>query len=163
MFRLSGAVLEQVLARVAEVEIQYYRLALVIGGSGTGKTLLLKGLSRMLGTPMVNVNLELARMLIEIPASRRSPSVSRLMGQIVSVADSDRVILDNTEILFHPSLQTDPLKLFQNLSRNRTIIASWQGSVEEDEIVYAAPGWPERRRYGAAGVVTVCMNKSVER
>jgi hypothetical protein len=56
-------------------------------------------------------------------------------------------MLDNIEMLFHPDLHQDPLRLLQSLSRNRTIIAAWRGRCSERALIYAAPEHPEYRRF----------------
>ena len=59
------------------------------------------------------------------------------------------ILLDNIEILFDVALKQDPLRLLQGLSRNKTIIASWNGSIDKDSLTYAVPGHPEYRRYSS--------------
>lgn len=149
--------LEKILGKVAEAESLYHRLVVVVGGAGAGKTNVVRQLAARFVAPAINVNLELSRRLMDVAVGRRPLEVSRFLNQIVSADNSRYVILDNTEMLFHPDLQTDPLKLFQNLSRNRTVVASWNGSIDDGDLVYAAPGWPEYRRYPAGDVVTVCL------
>ena len=145
------------MAKIREAETRYHRLVIVVGDGGSGKTALLRKVEENFGIPRINVNLSLSRMLLDVMADKRPLQVSRLLNGIVSDTGSQCVILDNTEMLFHPYLQTDPLKLFQNLSRNRTIVASWHGALEDGELVFAAPGWPEYRRYPARDIVTVCL------
>jgi len=65
----------------------------------------------------------------------------------VGAAEGDSVLLDNIEILFDVSLKQDPLRLLQGLSRNKTIIATWNGSITKDHMTYAAPDHLEYRRY----------------
>ena len=69
--------------------------------------------------------------------------------------DTPVVLLDNTEILFDPALQQDPLRLLQHVSRNRTIVASWNGTVDDRYLSYADPGHPEHCRYPTGGLVIV--------
>jgi hypothetical protein len=57
------------------------------------------------------------------------------------------VLLDNIEILFDVSLMLDPLRLLQGLSRNKTVVAAWSGSVEGKHMVYATPDHAEYKRY----------------
>ena len=64
-------------------------------------------------------------------------------------------LVDNTEILFDLALQQDPLRLLQHASRNRTIVASWNGTVDDRYLSYADPGHPEHRRYPTGGLVIV--------
>jgi len=46
-------------------------------------------------------------------------------------------------ILFDASLEVEPLRLLQVSSRNRTVIASWNGSFQDGTLTYAEPGHPE--------------------
>lgn len=146
-----------IVSKVLEAGSLYYRLVLVVGSAGSGKTAILRMLVEKLTVPLINVNLSLSEKLLEIQAAKRPLMVSRVLSQLVSDPGNEIILLDNTEMLFHPDLQTDPLKLFQNLSRNRTVVASWNGSIDDGDLVYAAPGWPEYRRYPAGDVVTVCL------
>ena len=57
------------------------------------------------------------------------------------------VLLDNLEMLFDRAFGQDPMALIQSLSRNRTLIASWNGTVDDGCLVYGAPEHPEYRRY----------------
>jgi len=57
------------------------------------------------------------------------------------------ILLDNTEIIFDVGLKQDPLRLLQGLSRNKTVVAAWNGTIVEDFLIYAAPAHPEYRRY----------------
>jgi len=45
------------------------------------------------------------------------------------------------------SLKQDPLRLLQGLSRNKTVVVAWNGSIDRGEIVYGAPQHPEYRQY----------------
>ena len=63
--------------------------------------------------------------------------------------------MDNTEILFDLALQQDPLRLLQHASRNRTIVTSWNGTVDDRYLNYADSGHPEYRRYPTGGLVIV--------
>jgi hypothetical protein len=59
---------------------------------------------------------------------QRALRVARIVDDIVQEQAADTVLLDNIEMLFHPDLKQDPLRLLQSLSRNRTIVATWRGA-----------------------------------
>ena len=61
----------------------------------------------------------------------------------LAAAGYDVVILDNLEILFDTDLEVEPLRLLQVSSRNRIIVASWNGSYVNGTLTYAEPGHPE--------------------
>jgi len=140
---------DRIVSLIAEVQRQYYRLLIVAGPVGSGKTRALQLVSDRTGAPILNVNLEVARALLPMTERQRSVRLPRVMEQIVTSATTagNLVLLDNTEILFDTALKQDPLRLLQRLSRNRTIVSTWGGRVEGREIVHADPDHPEYRRY----------------
>ena len=73
----------------------------------------------------------------------------------MNVSEADVVLLDNIEVLFDVALKQDPLRLLQGLSRNKTVVAAWSGSVNADHLIYSTPGHPEYRRYATRGVMVV--------
>ena len=39
------------------------------------------------------------------------------------------------------------MRLLQGLSRNKTVVAAWNGSIVDGHMTYAVPDHPEYRRY----------------
>jgi hypothetical protein len=60
---------------------------------------------------------------------------------------ADVILLDNVEVIFDVSLKQDPLRLLQGLSRNKTVVVAWSGSIQGKHLVYGTPDHPEYRRY----------------
>jgi len=121
---------------------QYYRLVVFAGAPGSGKTAALQSVAQKLGCPLVNVNLELTKRMLELTRTQRSRQVERLFKDVIA-ASGDVVLLDNLEVLFDPALEVEPLRLLQVASRNRTVVASWNGSYRDGTLTYAEPGHPE--------------------
>ena len=137
----------QIISKIDEVALLYYRLVLVVAPPGGGKTRALQEVSSQTGLPYLNLNLELSRRLLDLTERQRVMRVSRLLGDIVNSYADQAVLLDNTEILFDPSLKQNPLLLLQGVSRNKVIVAAWNGMVEKGHLTYATPDHPEYRRY----------------
>lgn len=137
----------------------YYRLVLLAGGAGSGKTGVLRELAGEFGVPVVNVNLELSGALLELTPRQRPLRLSGLLADIADRASSP-LILDNLEMLFDRSLQQDPLRLLQSLSRNRAVLAAWNGKMLGGRLLYAEPGHPEYRCYDAPDALIVGMDGS---
>jgi len=97
--------------------------------------------------PLVNVNLELSRRMLDLTERQRTLQLPRLLAEIVGASAADVVLLDNLEVLFDVSLKQDPLRLLQGLSRNQTVVAAWSGSTDGEHMIYATPDHPEYRRY----------------
>lgn len=134
----------------------YYRLVLLVGETGSGKTGVLRDVAEEFGSSVINVNLALSGELLELTAKQRSLRLPGILDQIADQAQSP-VVLDNLEILFDKGLQQDPLRLLQGISRNRTVVASWNGTMNSGKLLYAETGHPEYRSYDAIDALTVEM------
>lgn len=137
----------QVAEQIEKARQLYHRLVIVAGPPRSGKTSALRDLHDERGWPLVNVNLALSEKLLELTTKQRALRVARIVDDIVHEHAGDTVLLDNIEMLFHPDLKQDPLRLLQSLSRNRTIVATWRGSHIRTSLTYAAPDHPEFRRF----------------
>ena len=144
---LSEAVVEQ----IGHAESLYHRLVLVVGPEGSGKTTALRDVAERIDAPRINVSLELSRRLLDLTERQRRIRVPPLLGGIVVETAGDVALLDDVELLFDVALRQNPLGLLQRLSRRRTVVATWNGSMEDGHIVYAVPGHPEYRRYPVDG------------
>lgn len=161
MNNISGGPLdEQVLGLLRVVSALYHRLILVVAPAGGGKSAALRSVAERIGAPLVNLNLELSRRLLELTERQRKLQASRLVGELVAHAAARQdangvVLLDNTEILFDVSLTIDPLRLVAEVSRNWTLVVTWRGRIDGNHLIYARPGHPEYRRYPVSDLMIV--------
>jgi chromosomal replication initiation ATPase DnaA len=144
--------LEQAIEQAAS---QYFRLVVLAGAPGSGKTAALQAVAQELGCPLVNVNLELSKRMLELTRTQRSRQVERLLKEAIAAVSGDVVLLDNLEILFDTGLEVEPLRLLQLISRNRTIVASWNGNFQGGTLTYAEPGHPEFLQFKQTDVVVI--------
>jgi hypothetical protein len=138
---------DQVLRKIGEARELYHRLILMVAPAGSGKTAALQDVHERTAAPLVNVNLELSRRMLDLTERQRALQLPRLLAEIVGASAADVVLLDNVEVLFDVSLKQDPLRLLQGLSRNKTVVAAWNGSIVDGHMTYAVPDHPEYRRY----------------
>ncbi len=150
-------IIDELLQRIDQVTSLYNRLILLVAPSGRGKSSILQVLQQKTKAPFINIGLELSQQLLEFNEKQRALQVNRLISNLLNTFHSDLVLLDNTEILFQPSLQLDPLRLLQKLSRDRTIVAAWIGCVKDGHLIYAAPEHPEYRRYPIHDLIIITM------
>jgi ABC-type uncharacterized transport system ATPase component len=134
---------------------QYFRLIVLAGPPGSGKSTALQSVAKKLGCPVVNVNLELSKRMLELTRTQRSRQVERLLKDVIAAATGDVVLLDNLEILFDTALEVEPLRLLQVASRNRTIVASWNGGLRDGTLTYAEPGHPEFIQFKQTDAVVI--------
>ncbi len=138
---------DQIIQKLEQTRNLYYRLLLVVASSGSGKTIALQDVRDRTGAPLVNVNLELSRQMLELTERQRVLQLPRLLREIVDNDSGEMILLDNIEVTFDVDLKQDPLRLLQGLSRNKTVVAAWNGTITHDSLTYAAPDHPEYRRY----------------
>lgn len=151
---------DRIIRTIDQAAELYHRLIMVVAPAGAGKTAALQEVHERTAASLVNINLELCRRMLDLTERQRKLQLPRLLSDIVVVPvtdlpapqgdaarQADVVLLDNIEVLFDVWLKQDPLRLLQGLSRNKTVVAAWNGSIDGENIVYATPDHPEFRRY----------------
>ena len=70
-------VVSQVLQKVEQAPAMYYRLILLVGLTGSGKTASLRALEAKTDSPLLNINLELSRCMLDLTErQRRTESIA---------------------------------------------------------------------------------------
>lgn len=156
-----GGVVERVVRLAEGSKSSFYRLVLVVGEAQSGKSEVLRQINASRGWPLLNVNLLLSEQLLELPQRLRALRTPTIVRDLVGERTGSVLLLDNLELLFSPSLQQDPLRLLQSVSRNRAIIASWRGSTQSRSLTYASPDHPEFRRYDEPQALIVDLSHPV--
>jgi len=146
---------DSIIEKIDLVRELYHRLVMLVAPAGAGKTTVLQGVHERTAAPLVNVNLELSRRMLDLTGRQRALQLPRLLSDIVLRSLGDVILLDNLEVLFDVSLKQDPLRLLQGLSRNRTVVAAWGGAVSGDHLCYATPDHPEYRHYPVRDLIVV--------
>lgn len=134
---------------------RYYRLVLIVGPPGAGKTAALSAVTPAGDSRPISLGSSLGARLLALSRRERALNCAALLGSLLDEAGTDPVLLDNLEILFDPALKQDVLRLLQGLSRNRTIVAAWPGEYAEGVLTHAEPDHPEYVRYPNPDVVLV--------
>ena len=157
---MSDRLRDRIRLSLQSAEGLYYRLVLLVGETRSGKTAILRDVAEEYGTSVINVNLGLSRKLLEVTPKQRPLRLPEMLYQISNKART-LLVLDNLEILFNPDLKQDPLRLLQGISRNRTVLASWNGTYNSGKLLYAESGHPEYRSYDSADVLIVGTDGAV--
>jgi len=144
---VAEPIADVVIERIGQASELYHRLVVLVASAGAGKTAALQEVRNRTGASLLNVNLELSRRMLDLTDRQRALQLPRLLSELVNTANGDVVLLDNIEVLFDVSLRQDPMRLLQGLSRNKTVVATWGGSIDGERMVYATPDHPEYRRY----------------
>lgn len=138
---------DRVIQSIDQAAGLYHRLVILVAPAGAGKTAVLQNVHERTSAPIINVNLELSRRMLDLTERQRTLRLPRLLAEIVEASAADTILLDNIEVLFDVLLEHDPLRLLQGISRNKTVVAAWSGSIDGAYMVYATPEHPEYKRY----------------
>ena len=146
---------DRIVEKLNAVQELYHRLILIVAPSGSGKTAALQDVAERTGAPLLNLNLGISRRMLDLTERQRTLQLAKVLEEVVGT-DESLVLLDNIEILFDVTLKQDPLRLLQGVSRNRTVVAAWNGTLEGGYLTYASPEHPEHQRYARRDLVLVC-------
>lgn len=106
-----------------------------------------RGFSEQQRLPYINLNLELSRILKDVPENRRIYKITDVISRLIQSYPENIICLDYYELLFDPSLSVNAFDLFKSASRNKTLIIAWRGKLTEQEFIYAESGHPEYTKY----------------
>ena len=154
---MAGMIHERIKQSLQTADGLYHRLVLLVGETGSGKTKVLREFAEEIGAEFININLLLSAELLGLSEKQRLLHLPEILDKIVEKKQAT-VVLDNIEILFDQRLKQDPLKLLQRMSRNRSVIAAWNGKIEQQRLTYAETGHHEYRQYDAKELLLVSMD-----
>ena len=154
---MLDALLTEIDLLLSGIEQRYYKLILVVGSSGSGKTAFFQLLEDRYRVSSINLNLSFSRKFIELTQKQRRRQFPSLMHSLIK-EQQKLLLIDNTEILFDISLNQDPLRLLQSISRNSVVIATWNGSFVGQKLKYAETGHPEFRSYDSADALMMRLD-----
>lgn len=131
-------------ATVKQVAKAYYKLVLIVGPTASGKTALLKE-AAYYNFSFLNLGEEFSRRLLSRPAYLRAAEAEEAAIELVDQVGGARMAIDNTEALFEPPIQLNPLALLKRISIHRTVVATWNGQFDNHRLIYGFKGHPAYR------------------
>ena len=121
----------------------YYKLTLLAGGTHCGKTHWLKQVATELGLPTVNLSLLLSQRLLNQNRRQRSLNAEAVATEVIDEHYKSGLCLDDTELLFDSTLRLNPLVFLREITRNRLVVATWNGGFTGGELRFGQPGHPD--------------------
>jgi len=100
----------------------------------------------------INLGKELSQFLIPHPKSEYTSLIIDWVRDKIEQAEIEPILFRQTDLLFEPSLNIDPLVLFQQNSRNHTVLVLWAGDYQNNKLCYASREHSHYRVWGNPGV-----------
>ena len=151
----------QIVDTIRATQGAYYKLTIIAGGAQSGKTKLLHQVAEQLGFPLINLSLLLSQRLLSQSRRQRALNAEAVAIDVIDEHLKSGLCLDDTELLFDKALKTNPLVFLQDISRNRLIVATWNGVVTHGELRYGHTGPPDYFSKPVSGypVISVAEDK----
>ncbi len=153
---MMSSVCAEIHMALKATESLYHRMVLVVGETKTGKTFALREVAESFNVDVINVNLVVSTEFLDLTTKQRMLGIHDILARITDNPHSP-IILDNLEILFDKGLMQNPLRILQGISRNRSVLASWNGRVLNGNLIYAKQGHSEYRKSDISGVPVVIL------
>ena len=150
-FAMHEVTYAQVLEVVKGTQSSYFKLTLVAGPEGAGKRKLLQRIAAELTYPLINLSLHLSQRLLDKTYRQRTLKAEETALELIDDHLVGGLCIDHTELLCSSSLKVNPLVLLQEASRNRHLIASWNGTLEGGDLVFGELGHPDYFRKKVQG------------
>jgi hypothetical protein len=121
----------------------YHKLIILSGLCGSGKTRLLKHLAEQLNLPVINLSLKMSEKLLNLTKRQRQLKGGEIAIDAIDEQNGLGVCLDNTELLFDSTLRLNPLVFLQDISRNRLVVSTWNGTFDGKHLSFGYHGHPD--------------------
>jgi hypothetical protein len=133
----------QLLDTIRATQGAYYKLTILVGGARSGKTHLLKQIATQIDLPIINLSLLLCQRLLSQNRRQRALNAEGVATEVIDENYKSGLCLDDTELLFDSTLQLNPLVFLREISRNRLIVATWNGVVAGGQLRFGQTGHPD--------------------
>ena len=135
---------DEILGCINKLDFHYYKLILLVGRTGNGKTKMLNALAvATAGGTVVDLNTELSKMLKTLPKMERCHYVQDFLDVVLRQSSGQPLFLENTEILFSSHLKVDPIGMLKNASRYQPLVVTINGVIDNNKLTYAEPNHPD--------------------
>lgn len=143
-------------ADLARASGEHFRLVWIAGGTAAERSALLRALSDAENGRLIDVGKVLSTALIDVPLPLRTASVEDCFVACLGAPPAAVSCLNHLEILFDPSLRTNPVALVRGASRYAVIVAAWPGNVIANRLSFGSsdhPAYMELSEQDIGGIV----------
>jgi hypothetical protein len=109
------------------------------------------------GWEWLNLGLLVSQRLINLDKSIRKQAIVDIVKEVIQNTQSDRVVVDNIDILFSPEYSLDVIKLFIMAGNNKNLVILWEGTFKDGMITYSEPGYSDYHIYEVNNYNVYCI------
>lgn len=118
-----------------------------------------KGIMKTLfsGWEWLNLGLIASEQLCSLDKGTRKQAVVDIVKKAIDHVHSDRVVIENIDLLFSPEYSLDVIKLLVMAGKAKNLIILWEGTFKDGVITYAEPGCGDYHRYEIKNYDAYCI------
>lgn len=128
---------------------QKHKLLLIIGKAGSGKSKYLHNYSIEKGIPILNLDQILGK---QLPEGKDPSYVYGFISGFLSTYRPEEILLDKKGILYHPDSNIDLLDFLLELAESKTVIATWNGYIENGKLYHICDVLGKTLEYDLASI-----------
>lgn len=110
-----------------------YKLLLLVGRPGSGKSKFLHNYSKDRGIPILNLDAILGE---HLPVGENESYIYGFTKGFLSTYTPDEILIDQKKILYHKDSNIDLLDFLMELSLKKVVVATWNGYTENGKLIH---------------------------
>lgn len=114
--------------KIEDISHAEYKLLLIIGQPGSGKSKVIREYSEETGVPI----LDLDKIFYHTPSEKLLPE----MKNFLTTYHQKVLLLDNKKLLYAKNSQIDLLAFLKELSIDIPVVATWNGKIEDGQLFH---------------------------
>ncbi len=126
-----------------------YKLLLLIGKAGTGKSKYLHNYSKEKGIPVLDLDHILGS---KIPEGKDANYVYDFIRGFLKTYTPNEILLDKKKILYQKDSNIDILDFLKELSTQKIVIATWNGYTKNGKLIHICDALNTEVEYDLASV-----------
>lgn len=131
-----------------------YKLLLIIGEPGTGKSKLINDYSAETGVPILELNKIFGE---SVPEGSDSQYITTFMNGYLAAYKPEVLLLDNKRVLYSQNSKIDLLTFLKSMAEKKTVIATWNGRVEDGKLIHIRSKMDEDLVYPVESLECECI------
>lgn len=134
---------------VDELQKRKYKLLLLIGRPGSGKSKYLNNYSNEKGIPILDLDNILGK---QIPEGKDANYVYDFIRGFLETYKPEEILIDKKRILYQNDSPIDLLDFLKELSTKKTVITTWNGYTKGDKLVHVCEALNREIEYDLASI-----------
>ncbi|WP_273420958.1 BREX-3 system P-loop-containing protein BrxF [Veillonella caviae] len=125
---------QDVKERWEQIQGDEERILFIVGGPGSGKSLLIRELAEQKGWKYLEAKQLIEEEFLLVPRDERPKLAEDVIRRALTRSDTEVVLLDGINVLFAPILNLEPLDILKTISKTYPIVVGWRGHLEGDRL-----------------------------